>query len=242
MLTFLRNISRISSFLNHSTVSLFLNHLENIWSDRPKVSKRGLTELQMGITFFGLEITPIMYILRESHRFEDFEKIKIFGFLMLFCNQNDLSVKIWVFAKSAHQNTKSCRNKRTSSYRERFFSGRGQVVLFRSPTIFGRYSAGKMNFGQICWCMHQQKIFKIDFFRFLRNFMKCIENVIYVAQKKGGCVIYAVGKIIGTSFSPQYYAPIFARMSPKPHPPTLDAKRFFDEIHTPLALDASDFF
>ena len=131
------------------------------------------TELEVGITFYWPRICPTMYILRESHRFED---------LMLFCNQNDLSVKIWVFAKSAHQNTKSCRNKRTSSYFERFFSGRGQVVFFRSPTIFGRYSAGKMNFGQICWCMHQQKIFKIDFFRFLRNCMKCILNVIYTLK------------------------------------------------------------
>ena len=109
-------------------------------------------------------------------------KLKIFEFLMLFCNQNDLDVKIWVFAKSAHQNTKSCRNKKTSSYRQRFFSGRGQVVFFWSPTIFGRYSAGKMNFGQICWCMHQQKIFKIDFFRFLRNCIKCILNVIYTLK------------------------------------------------------------
>ena len=34
-----------------------------------------------------------MYILRESRRFEDFENLKNFGFLMLFCNQNDLDVK-----------------------------------------------------------------------------------------------------------------------------------------------------
>ena len=123
-----------------------------------------------------------MYILRESQRSEDSENLKIFEFLMLFCNQNDLNVKIWVFAKSAHQNTKSCRNEKTSSYFERFFSGRGQVVYFRSLTIFGRYSAGKINFGQICWCMHQQKFFKIDFFRFLRNCMKCILNVIYTLK------------------------------------------------------------
>ena len=135
-----------------------------IWSDRPKVSKRGLTELQMGITFFGLEITPIMYILRESRRLEDFEKIKFFWFLMPFCNQNDLSVKIWVFAKSAHQNSKSCRNAKTSSYLERFFSGRGPVVLFWSPMIFGRYSAGKHKFGRICWCMHQKNFFQNRFF------------------------------------------------------------------------------
>ena len=115
------------------------------------------------MTFYRLGICPTMYILREPQRFTDFEKIKIFWFLMLFCNQNDLNVKIWLFAKLAHQNTKSYRNEKTSSYFERFFSGRGQVVLFRSPTIFGRYSAGKMNFCQICWCMHQQKIFKIDF-------------------------------------------------------------------------------
>ena len=111
-----------------------------------------------------------------------FWKFKIFWIFDAFCNQNDLNVKIWVFAKSAHQNTKSCRNKRTSSYRGILFSGRGQVVLFRSPTIFGRYSAGKINFGQICWCMHQQKFFKIDFFRFLRNCMKCILNVIYTLK------------------------------------------------------------
>ena len=123
-----------------------------------------------------------MYILRELRRFEDFENLKIFRFVMLFCNQNDLDVKIWVFAKSAHQNTKSCRNKKTSNYFQRLFSGRGQVVFFWSPTIFGRYSAGKMNFGQICWCMHQQNFFKIDFFRFLRNCMKCILNVIYTLK------------------------------------------------------------
>ena len=123
-----------------------------------------MTGLQVGITFYWLRICPTMYILRESQRLEDFEKIKIFGFLMLFWNQNDLSVKIWVLAKSAHQNIKSCRNKRTPSYRERFFSGMGQVVLFWSPMIFGRYSARKFDFGRICWCMHQQKIFKFDFF------------------------------------------------------------------------------
>ena len=83
-----------------------------------------------------------MYILRESHRFEDFEINENFGFLMLFCNQNDLSVKIWVFAKSAHQNTKSCRNEKTSSYFERFFSGKGPSGIFSVPDdiwpIFGR--------------------------------------------------------------------------------------------------------
>ena len=123
-----------------------------------------------------------MYILRELQRLEDFLKIKIFWFLMLYSNQNDLSVKICVFAKSPHQNIKSCRNKRTSSYLERFFSGKGQVLLFWSPIIFSRYSARKFDFGRICWCMHQQNFFKLDFFRFLRNCMKCILNVIYTLK------------------------------------------------------------
>ena len=123
-----------------------------------------------------------MYILRDPQRSEDFEKIKIFWFLMLFCNQNDLNVKIWIFAKSAHQNVKLCRNEKTSSYRERFFSGRGQVVYFWFPIIFGRYSADKSKIGRICWCMHRKKIFKIDFFRFLKKWLKCLLNVIYMLE------------------------------------------------------------
>ena len=57
----------------------------------------------------------IIYILRESSDLEDFEKIKIFAFLMLFCNQNDLSAKIWVLAKLVDENIFYGRNRKTPS-------------------------------------------------------------------------------------------------------------------------------
>ena len=86
-----------------------------------------------------------MYILRETSDFEDFEKIKIFAFLMLFCNQNDLSTKIWVLAKLVDENIFYGRNQKTPYELVRFYSERGLNTFFQSRMIFGRYSAGKIN-------------------------------------------------------------------------------------------------
>ena len=91
-----------------------------------------------------------MCILTESGDFEDFEKIIIFTFLMLFCNQNDLSVKNWVFAKLVDVNIFYGRNWKTMYESVRNFFERGTNMFFRSPIIFGRYSAGKMKFGRFC--------------------------------------------------------------------------------------------
>ena len=120
-----------------------------------------------------------MYILAESWNFEDFEKIKIFTFLMLFCNQNDLSVKNWVLAKLVDVNIFYGRNRKTSYESERNFSERGTNMFFRSPIIFGRFSAGKMKFGRFCWCMIRKKFSKIDFFRFFEKCAKSCLNIIY---------------------------------------------------------------
>ena len=54
-----------------------------------------LTDVQVAITFFQLEISPTMYILRESSCDEDFKNQKFFEFLMLFCIQNGKSRKWW---------------------------------------------------------------------------------------------------------------------------------------------------
>ena len=104
----------------------------------------------MRITFYLLEICPTMYILRESSDFEDFEKIEIFAFFMLFCNQNDLSAKIWVLAKLVDENIFYGRNRKTPYELVRFFSERGLNMFFQYQMIFGRYSAGKNKFGQFC--------------------------------------------------------------------------------------------
>ena len=144
---------------------LFLNmifHFKDlyIWYLRPKPSKKGSADFQMCITFYLLEICPTMYTLRESWDSEDFEKIKIFTFLMLFCNQNDLGTKIWVLAKLVDENIFYGRNQKTPYECERFFSERGLNMFFQYQMIFGRYSAGKNKFGQFCWCMLENFFFK----------------------------------------------------------------------------------
>ena len=91
-----------------------------------------------------------MYTLTESLDFEDYEKIKIFTFLMLFCNQNDLGTKIWVLAKLVDENIFYGTNWKTPYELVRFFSERGLNMFFQYQMIFGRYSAGKNKFGQFC--------------------------------------------------------------------------------------------
>ena len=120
-----------------------------------------------------------MYILRESRRSEDSENLNIFGFFMLFCNQNDLSVQIWVLAKLVDVNIFYGRNRKTSYESERNFSERGTNMFFRSPIIFGRFSAGKMKFGRFCWCMIRKKFSKIDFFRFFKKWSRMGINAKY---------------------------------------------------------------
>ena len=69
---------------------------------------------------------------------------------MPFCNQNDLNVKIWILAKSGPFWTFYARNRKKSSYRERFFSRRALSVLITPQIIFGRYSAEKSIFREFC--------------------------------------------------------------------------------------------
>ena len=137
-----------------------------MWYLRPKPSKKGSADFQMCITFYLLEICPTMYTLRESWDSEDFEKIKIFTFLMLFCNQNDLGTKKWVLAILVDENNFYGTNWKTPYELVRFFSERGLNMFFQYQMIFGRYSAGKNKFGQFCWCMVEnffQKSILFDF-------------------------------------------------------------------------------
>ena len=150
-----------------------------IWYLRPKPTKRGSADFQMCITFYLLEICPTMYTLRESWDSEDFEKIKIFTFLMLFCNQNDLGTKIWVLAKLVDENIFYGRNQKTPYELVRFFSERGLNMFFQYQMIFGRYSAGKNKFGQFCWCMLENFFSKIDFFRFFKKWSRMDVNIKY---------------------------------------------------------------
>ena len=98
---------------------------------------------------------------------------------MLFCNQNDLNVKNWVLAKLVDVNIFYGRNRKTSYESERNFSERGTNMFFRSPIIFGRFSAGKMKFGRFCWCMIRKKFSKIDFFRFFKKWSRVDINAKY---------------------------------------------------------------
>ena len=111
-------------------------------------------------------------ILRESSDFEDFEKIKNFVFLMLFCNQNDLSAKIWVLAKLVDENIFYGRNQKIPYELRIFFSERGLDMFFQCRIIFGRYSAGKNKFGQFCWCMVENFFFSKN--RFFSIFPKVL--------------------------------------------------------------------
>ena len=99
---------------------------------------------------WGVRVGNASHILRESSDLEDFEKIKNFAFLMLFCNQNDLSAKIWILAKLVDENIFCGRNQKTPYELRRFFSERGLNMVFQSRMIFGRYSAGKNKFSQFC--------------------------------------------------------------------------------------------
>jgi len=120
-----------------------------------------------------------MYTLTESWDFEDFEKIKKFQFLMLFCNQNDLRVKNWFLTKLVDVNIFYGRNRKTPYESGIKFSERGTNIFFRSPIIFGRFSAGKMKFGRFCWCMIRKKFSKIDFFRFFKKWCRMCINAKY---------------------------------------------------------------
>ena len=122
------------------------------------------------IFFFLLKISPTMYTLRESWHSEDFEKIKIFTFLMLFCNQNDLGTKIWILAKLVDENIFYGTNWKTPYELVRFFSERGLNMFFQYQMIFGQYSAGKNKYGQFCWCMLENFFFqKSIFFDFSKS-------------------------------------------------------------------------
>ena len=98
---------------------------------------------------------------------------------MLFCSQNDLSVKNWILAKLVDVNIFYGRNRKTPYEWEIKFSERGINMFFRSPIIFGRFSAGKMKFGRFCWCMIRKNFSKINFFRFFKKLSRMNINAKY---------------------------------------------------------------
>ena len=153
--------------------------MAHIWYLRPKPTKRGSADFQMCITFYLLEICPTMYILRESWDFEDFEKIKIFTFLMLFCNQNDLGTKIWVLAKLVDENIFYGRNQKTPYECERFFLKGALICFFNTKWYLADILPEKNKFGQFCWCMLEKKLSKIDFFRFFKKWSRMDVNIKY---------------------------------------------------------------
>jgi len=133
----------------------------------------------MSLLFLLLGIPPTMYISRESWNLGEYKNQKIFLFLMPFCNQNDLNVKIWILAKSGPFWIFYARNRKKSNYFERFFSRRALSVLITPQIIFGQYSAEKSIFREFCWCMVGKFFFKIDFFRFFQKCAKSCLDITY---------------------------------------------------------------
>ena len=101
-----------------------------IWWILPKPSKKVSTQIQSILASLLLEISPTMFVSRESLDLGEFENQKFFWFLMPFCIQNDLKVKKWILAKMADQNWFFARTRNSTNQRERFFSrGRPSVLI-----------------------------------------------------------------------------------------------------------------
>ena len=140
-----------------------------MWKIPPKVKSKPLIGIKVRISFYLLEIRPGMYILRESWESRDFEKIKFFWFLMLFCIQNGIWVKMWVFGFLRSEHKILATGKTSASYLPIFYWERGymhknMILSFFVPFCTQNGILGVGNFG------HQQFLGrKIDFFRFFKN-------------------------------------------------------------------------
>ena len=87
---------------------------------------------------------------------------------MPFCIQNDLEVKIWIFAKLDYGQEFNSKKRKNSTYRVRFFSEGGLGVFNTAAILFWRFSAKKLIFCQFCWCMVEKNFSKSIFFDFFK--------------------------------------------------------------------------
>ena len=119
--------------------------------------------------FLPIRDTPRNVYIERKLRISRFRKNKFFWFLMLFCIQNGIWVKMWVFGFLRSEHKILATGKTSASYWPIFYWERGymhknMILSFFVPFCNQNGIWGVGNFG------HQQFLGrKIDFFRFFKN-------------------------------------------------------------------------
>ena len=146
----------------------FSKKLQNPYMDSSQTKQKGVDPNSINPSFFAFRNIPNnVYIQRKltSWRICWCKNFLIYD---AFFIQNDLKVKIWIFAKMADQNWIICRIRKTPYECERFFSEGGLDMLIAPTILFCRYLAKKSKFWKFCWCMLEKNFQKSIVFDFLK--------------------------------------------------------------------------